>query len=80
MTTSLISTTILMVVGLLIGIHYTPLSVVLIFVIILLLSFALTSLGTYYWEFYGKLGRLSVNTYFCCVLNLFFEWSIISVD
>jgi hypothetical protein len=53
-----------MVVGLLIGIHYTPLSVAMIFVIILLLSFALTSLGTYYWDFYGKLGRLSVYNYF----------------
>lgn len=45
MTTSLIQAVILMGVGLLIGIHYTPLSVVLTFIIILLLSFALTSLG-----------------------------------
>ena len=45
MTTSLIQAAILMVVGLLIGIHYTPLSLVLTIVIILLLSFALTSLG-----------------------------------
>jgi ABC-2 type transport system permease protein len=36
---------ILLVVGLLLGIHYTPLSIVLIVVIILFLSFALTSLG-----------------------------------
>src|SRR6188472_299943 len=45
MTTSLIQAAILMVVGLLIGIHYSPLSLVLTIVIILLLSFALTSLG-----------------------------------
>src|SRR6478752_2015956 len=45
MTTSLIQAAILMVVGLLIGIHYSPLSLVLTIVIILMLSFALTSLG-----------------------------------
>jgi ABC-2 type transport system permease protein len=45
MTTSLIQAAILMVVGLLIGIHYSPLSLILTIVIILLLSFALTSLG-----------------------------------
>lgn len=45
MTTSLIQAAILMVVGLLIGIQFTPLSIVLTIVIILLLSFALTSLG-----------------------------------
>lgn len=45
MTTSLIQAAILMVVGLLIGIQYTPLSLVLTIVIILLLSFTLTSLG-----------------------------------
>lgn len=45
MTTSLIQSAILLVVGFAIGIHYTPLSMVLIIVIILLLSFTLTSLG-----------------------------------
>src|SRR5215831_14335941 len=45
MTTSLIQAAILIVVGLLIGIQYTPLTLVLTIVIILLLSFALTSLG-----------------------------------
>ena len=45
MTTSLIEAAILLIVGLFIGIHYTPLSIVVIIVIILLLSFALTSLG-----------------------------------
>jgi ABC-2 type transport system permease protein len=45
MTTSLIEAAILLIIGLFIGIHYTPLSIVLIIVIILLLSFALTSLG-----------------------------------
>lgn len=45
MTISLIQAAILMAVGLLIGIHYTPLSVVLTIVIILLLSFSLTPLG-----------------------------------
>jgi ABC-2 type transport system permease protein len=45
MTTSLIQAAILLVVGIVIGIHYTPLSIVLIIVIILLLSFAMTSLG-----------------------------------
>ena len=34
-----------MVIGLFLGIHYTPFSIVLIVVIILFLSFALTSLG-----------------------------------
>ena len=45
MTTSLIEAAILLIVGLFIGIHYTPLSIAVIIVIILLLSFALTSLG-----------------------------------
>jgi ABC-2 type transport system permease protein len=45
MTTSIIQAAILLVFGLAIGIHYTPLSIVTIAVIILLLSFALTSLG-----------------------------------
>jgi ABC-2 type transport system permease protein len=45
MTTSLIQATILLVIGLVIGIHYSPLSIVAIVVLILLLSFALTSLG-----------------------------------
>src|SRR6476619_346482 len=45
MTTSLMQAAILLVVGLFLGIHYTPLSLVLTIVIILLLSFALTSLG-----------------------------------
>jgi len=45
MTTSLIQAAILLVVGFVIGIHYTPLSMVFIIVIILLLSFTLTSLG-----------------------------------
>jgi ABC-2 type transport system permease protein len=45
MTTSLIEAAILLIIGLFIGIHYTPLSIVVIIVIILLLSFALTSLG-----------------------------------
>jgi ABC-2 type transport system permease protein len=45
MTTSLIQAAILLVVGFVIGIHYTPLSMVFIISIILLLSFTLTSLG-----------------------------------
>ena len=45
MTTSLIQAAILLVVGLVIGIHYTPLSMMFIIIIILLLSFTLTSLG-----------------------------------
>src|SRR5919202_347808 len=45
MTTSLIEAAILLIIGLVIGIHYAPLSIVVIIVIILLLSFALTSLG-----------------------------------
>ena len=45
MTTSLIQAAILLVVGFVIGIHYTPLSMVFIIIIILLLSFTLTSLG-----------------------------------
>jgi ABC-2 type transport system permease protein len=45
MTTSIIQAAILLVIGLAIGIHYTPFSIVTIAVIILLLSFALTSLG-----------------------------------
>jgi ABC-2 type transport system permease protein len=45
MTTSIIQAAILLVFGLAIDIHYTPFSMVTIAVIILLLSFALTSLG-----------------------------------
>src|SRR5690242_6631169 len=45
MTTSLIQAAILLVIGLFLGIHYTPLSIVFIIAIILFLSFALTSLG-----------------------------------
>src|SRR5918995_1657849 len=45
MTTSLIQAAILLVVGFVIGIHYTPLALVFIIIIILLLSFTLTSLG-----------------------------------
>lgn len=45
MTTSLIQAAILLIIGLGIGIHYSPLSIVAIVVLILLLSFALTSLG-----------------------------------
>src|SRR5438034_10133272 len=45
MTTSLMQAAILLVVGLFLGIHYTPFSIVLIVAIILFLSFALTSLG-----------------------------------
>ena len=45
MTTSIIQAAILLVIGLAIGMHYTPFSIVTIAVIILLLSFALTSLG-----------------------------------
>jgi ABC-2 type transport system permease protein len=45
MTTSLIQAAILLVIGLVIGIHYTTLSLVAIVILILLLSFALTSLG-----------------------------------
>ena len=45
MTTSLIQAAILLVAGLVIGIHYTPLSMMFIIIIILLLSFTLTSLG-----------------------------------
>src|SRR5438132_5799093 len=42
MTTSLMQAAILLVVGLFLGIHYTPFSILLIVVIILFLSFALT--------------------------------------
>jgi ABC-2 type transport system permease protein len=45
MTTSLIQAAILLVVGAVIGIQYTPLSMLFIIIIILLLSFTLTSLG-----------------------------------
>jgi ABC-2 type transport system permease protein len=45
MTNSLIQAAILLVIGLVIGINYTPLSILFIIAIILLLSFALTSLG-----------------------------------
>src|SRR5437870_8847747 len=45
MTTSLIQAAILLAIGLAIGINYTPISIVAITVLILLLSFALTSLG-----------------------------------
>jgi len=45
MTTSIIQAAILLVIGLAIGMHYTPFSIVTIAVIIILLSFALTSLG-----------------------------------
>ena len=45
MTTSLMQAAILLVVGLFLGIHYTPFSIAVIVVIILFLSFALTSLG-----------------------------------
>lgn len=45
MTNSLIQTTILLTVGLVIGIHFTPLGIVETVIVILLLSFALTSLG-----------------------------------
>lgn len=39
MTTSLIQAAILLVIGLLIGIHYDPISIMMIIVVILLLSF-----------------------------------------
>lgn len=42
---SLIQAAILLAIGLLIGIHYDAISIVMIVVVILLLSFALTSLG-----------------------------------
>ena len=45
MTTSLLQAAILLAIGLVLGIHYTPVSLMLIVVIILFLSFALTSLG-----------------------------------
>jgi ABC-2 type transport system permease protein len=45
MTTSIIQAAILLVIGLAIGMHYTPFSIATTAVIILLLSFALTSLG-----------------------------------
>src|SRR5918912_2795095 len=45
MTTSLLQAAILLAIGLVLGIHYTPVSFMLIVVIILFLSFALTSLG-----------------------------------
>ena len=45
MTNSLIQTAILLVVGLIIGIQFTPVGVIETIVVILLLSFALTSLG-----------------------------------
>jgi ABC-2 type transport system permease protein len=45
MTTSLIQAAILLAIGLAIGINYTPVSIAAITVLILLLSFALTSLG-----------------------------------
>jgi ABC-2 type transport system permease protein len=45
MTTSIIQAFILLLIGLFLGIHYTPASILLITLIILLLSFALTSLG-----------------------------------
>lgn len=45
MTTSIIQALILLLIGLFLGIHYTPLSIITIISIILLLSFALTSLG-----------------------------------
>jgi ABC-2 type transport system permease protein len=45
MTTSLIQAAILPMIGLLIGIHYDLISIMVIILIILLLSFALTSLG-----------------------------------
>jgi len=45
MTTSLIQAAILLVIGLLIGIHYEPISIMTIIIVILLLSFTLTSLG-----------------------------------
>jgi ABC-2 type transport system permease protein len=45
MTTSLMQAAILVVIGLFLGIHYTPLSILFIIAIILFLSFALTSLG-----------------------------------
>lgn len=45
MTTSIIQAFILLFIGLFLGIHYTPMAMILIIAIILLLSFALTSLG-----------------------------------
>jgi hypothetical protein len=58
MTTSLIQAAILMVVGLLIGIQFTPLSIVLHN----FASFLCTYITrTYYWKSYGKLGRFSIN-------------------
>jgi len=45
MTNSLIQVSILLVVGLFIGIHFTPLEIIETVIVILLLSFALTSLG-----------------------------------
>lgn len=45
MTTSIIQAFILLSIGLILGIHYTPISIIIIIGVILLLSFALTSLG-----------------------------------
>ena len=45
MTTSIIQAFILLSIGLFLGIHYTPISIIIIIGVILLLSFALTSLG-----------------------------------
>ena len=49
MTTSLIQAFILLGIGVIIGVNYTPYSIASFIVIVLMLSFALTSLGLTYW-------------------------------
>ena len=78
MTTSLIQAAILMVVGLLIGIQFTPLSIVLTIVIILLLSFALTSLGLTIGSYMESLEGFQLIVKLRSISALLFEWSVVS--
>lgn len=78
MSTSLIQAFILLIIGIVIGINYTPYSILSFVLIVLMLSFTLTSLGLAIGSLYGKPRRISINCKFCCISALFSKWCFVS--
>ncbi len=80
MTTSLIQAFILLAIGELIGINYTVESVISFVAIVLMLSFALTSLGLAIGSLYGKFGRISINSNFVAFPIYFLSGALFPLD
>jgi ABC-2 type transport system permease protein len=80
MTNSLIQATILLVVGLIIGVQFSPLALIQTIVIILLLSFALTSLGLTLGSYMTSLEGFQMIVSFVVFPLFFLSGALFSID